>query len=184
MTHILSAFDKTLRIRTFYRKYHYNSHLIEDLLNNTDALTQTTVVHLRFWIQCYFEMTNNRGDFKEMFEFKISTWTTVVWVRASVLFNKSLNEMTVIVIFVIKCPNSKCFVERGVNMGHLSHWVIFNLIATGLSSTYNDIGQITLRWLIKRWFQRNVRIQNLKWTTVVWVRASVLFNKSSMRWLL
>ena len=48
MTHILSAFNKTLRIRTFYRKYHYNSHLIEDLLNNTDALTQTTVV-LRFF---------------------------------------------------------------------------------------------------------------------------------------
>ena len=46
-----------------------------------------------------------------------------------------------------KCPNSKCFVERGQNMGHLSHWVIFNLIATGLSSTYNDIGQISLRWL-------------------------------------
>ena len=52
-------------------------------------------------------------------------------------------------------------------MGHLSHIVIFNLIVTGLSSTYNDIGQITLRWLIKRWFQRNVRIQNLKWTRVV-----------------
>ena len=33
-------------------------------------------------------------------------------------------------------------------MGHLSHIVIFNLIVTGLSSTYNDIGQITLRWLI------------------------------------
>ena len=47
-----------------------------------------------------------------------------------------------------KCIWTKCFVERGVNMGHLSHWVIFNLIVTGLSSTYNDIGQISLRWLI------------------------------------
>ena len=46
MTHIQSAFNKTLRIRTFYRKYHYNSHLIEDLLDNTDALTQTTVVQI------------------------------------------------------------------------------------------------------------------------------------------
>ena len=91
-------------------------------------------------------------------------WTTVVWVRASVLSNKS-SMRWFIVIFAIKCPNSKCFVERGLNMGHLSHWVIFNLIVTGLSSTYNDIGQITLRWLIKRWFQRNVRIQNLKWNS-------------------
>ena len=35
MTHIYSAFNKTLRIRTFYRKYHYNSHLIKYLLDNT-----------------------------------------------------------------------------------------------------------------------------------------------------
>ena len=56
--------------------------------------------------------------------------------------------MTVIVIFAIKYPNSKCFVERVLNMGHLSHWVIFNLIVTGLSSTYNNIGHTSLRWLI------------------------------------
>ena len=55
--------------------------------------------------------------------------------------------MTVIVIFAMKMLNSKCFVQREVNMGHLSYWVIFNLIATGLSCPFNDIRYISLRWL-------------------------------------
>ena len=47
---------KTLRIRTFYRKYHYNSHLIEDLLDNTEALTQTTVVQIETEFEHFFEI--------------------------------------------------------------------------------------------------------------------------------
>ena len=56
--------------------------------------------------------------------------------------------MTVIATIAMKCPNMMWFVQRGLNIGHLPHWVIFNLIATGLISTYNNIGQISLRWLI------------------------------------
>ena len=56
MTHIHSALSKTLRIRTFYRKYHYNSHLIEDLLDNTEALTQTTVVQIEIEFEHFFEI--------------------------------------------------------------------------------------------------------------------------------
>ena len=41
MTHIQSSLDKTLHIWTFHRNCRYNSHLIEDLSDITEALTQT-----------------------------------------------------------------------------------------------------------------------------------------------
>ena len=38
--------------------------------------------------------------------------------------------MTVIAAMAMKCPNTKYFVQRGLNMCHIFHWVIYNLIAT------------------------------------------------------
>ena len=50
MTHIQSSLDKTLHIWTFHRNCRYNSHLIEDLSDITEALTQTIVIKLRLRI--------------------------------------------------------------------------------------------------------------------------------------
>ena len=44
MTHIQAPLDKTLHIWTFHRNCRYNSHLIEDLYDITEALTQNIVV--------------------------------------------------------------------------------------------------------------------------------------------
>ena len=42
------------------------------------------------WYEIDFLWDNwYRDNFREMFKFKVSNWTTVVWVRASVLSNKS-----------------------------------------------------------------------------------------------
>ena len=115
------------------------------------------LINLR-WDNCYSDICY------KMSEFEVFCWTRTKYGSSIALSNSQLHrnwfkfnlhrywtdyfEMTNIEMISKKCTNFNVFERRVVNMGHLSHWVIFNLIATGLSSTYNDIGQITLRWLI------------------------------------
>ena len=133
-------------------------------LNNFQLDRNCFKFHLQWYWTDFFEMTNIEIISKKCSNFQC-IWTTRSKYGSSIaLSNFQLDrnwfkfhlqwywtdffEMTNIEIISKKCSNFKCIWIRVVNMGHLSHWVIFNLIATGLSSTYNDIGQISLRWLI------------------------------------
>ena len=107
--------------------------------------------HLQWYWTDFFEMTNIEIISKKCSNFKC-IWTTRSKYWSSIalsnfqldrnLFKFHLQwywtdffEMTNIEIISKKCSNFNVFQQRSVNMGHLSHWVIFNLIATGLSST-------------------------------------------------
>ena len=107
--------------------------------------------HLQWYWTDYIEITNIEMISKKCSNFKCF-WTTRSEYGSSIaLSNFQLDrnwfkfhlqwywtdffEMTNIEIISKKCSNFNVFEQRSVNMGHLSHWVIFNLIATGLSST-------------------------------------------------
>ena len=108
--------------------------------------------HLQWYWTDFFEMTNIEIISKKCSNFFNCIWTTRSKYWSSIalsnfqldrnLFKFHLQwywtdffEMTNIEIISKKCSNFNVFQQRSVNMGHLSHWVIFNLIATGLSST-------------------------------------------------
>ena len=120
--------------------------------------------HLQWYWTDFFEMTNIEIISKKCSNLKCIWTTRSEYVSSIALSNFQLDrnwfklsrqrhqiyffEMANIGIISKKCSNLKCIWTHGVNVCHLSHWVIFNLIATCLTSTYNDIGQISLRWLI------------------------------------
>ena len=108
--------------------------------------------HLQWYWTDFFEMNNIEMISKKCSNYKC-IWTTRSKYGSSIaLSNFQLDrnwfkshlqwyctdffEMTNIEIISKKCSNFNVFEQRSVNMGHLSHWVIFNLIATGLSSTW------------------------------------------------
>ena len=73
-----------------------------------------------------------------MFKFEISVSTTIVWVRAYVnLINLQWDDC-----YSGNCDEMskyECFVQRGLNMSHIFHWVVFILITPGLGCNFNDI---------------------------------------------
>ena len=56
MTHNQSSLEKSLHIWTFHRNCRHNSHLIEDLSDITEALTQTIVVQIETEFEHFFEI--------------------------------------------------------------------------------------------------------------------------------
>ena len=73
-----------------------------------------------------------------MFKFEISVWTTMFWVRAYVISDKSSMRW----LLYDNCDEMskyEVFVQRGMNMCHIFHWVIFILITPGLCCNSNDI---------------------------------------------
>ena len=120
--------------------------------------------HLQWYWTDFFEMTNIEIISKKCSNFKCIWITRSKYESSIALSNFQLDrnwfkfhlqwywtdffEMSNIEKISKKCSNFNVFEQRGDNMGHLSHWVIFKLITTGLSSTYNDMGQISLRWII------------------------------------
>ena len=103
--------------------------------------------HLQWYWTDFFEMTNierisnkcsnSKSQFElQWFELELPYYLINLW------WDECYRD------FCDDISEFEVFFQRGLNMGHLPHWVIFNLISTGLSSNYNDIGQISLRWLI------------------------------------
>ena len=110
--------------------------------------------HLQWYWTDFFEMTNIEIISKKCSNLKCIWTTRSEYVSSIALSNFQLDrnwfklsrqrhqiyffEMTNIeIIWNVQIWN--VFEQRGVNMCHLSHWVIFNLIATCLTSTCNDI---------------------------------------------
>ena len=120
--------------------------------------------HIQWYWTDFFEMTNIEMISKKCSNYKCIWTTRNKYGSSVVLSNFQLDrnwfkfrlhwywtdffEMTNIEMISKKCSNFKCILTTRSKYGSSSHWVIFNLIATGLSSTYNDIGRISLRWLI------------------------------------
>ena len=124
-------------------------HLSHWVIFNLIATGLSSTLHW-YWTD-FFEMTNIEMISKKCSNFKC-IWTTRSKYGSSIaMSNFQLDrnwfkfhlqwywtdffEMTNIEIISKKCSNFNVFEQRSVNMGHLSHWVTFNLIATGLSST-------------------------------------------------
>ena len=72
-----------------------------------------------------------------MFKFEISVKLQIL-VRSSVIsynlqrddcYSGNCDEMS----------KYECFVQRGLNMSHIFHWVVFILITPGLDCNFNDI---------------------------------------------
>ena len=97
--------------------------------------------------QIYFFEMANIGIISKKCSNSVSIWTTVVWVRASVyLINLQWDDCYSDICD--KMSEFEVFCSTRSKYGSSIALSIFNLIATGLSSTYNDIGQISSRWLI------------------------------------
>ena len=67
-------------------------------------------------------MISYNDNCDEMSKYEVSIRSKMVWVRASIISDKSSMRDTVIAAIAMKCPNMKYFVQRGLNMCHIFHF--------------------------------------------------------------
>ena len=101
------------------------------------------------WDQCYSDICDDMSEFEVFCSTRSEYGSSIALSNFQldrILFKFHLQwywtdffEMTNIERILKKCSNFKCIWTTRVNMGHLSHRVNVNLIATGLSSPCNDI---------------------------------------------
>ena len=76
--------------------------------------------------------------------------------------------MTVIASIALKCPNSKSQFDP--------KWFELELLSYLINLQWNDC--------YSKYYDEMSRFEVSNWSKMVWVRASVIYYKSSMRWML
>ena len=129
----------------------------------------TTIV----WVRAYVNLINLQWDHcqsnncDEMSKFEVSILFKMVWVRASVISDKSSMRFLITTI-AMKCPNMKS--QYDLKWFELE--LLLYLINIQWDDCYSNICDEMSQFEVSILFK------------MVWVRASVISYKSSMRWLL
>ena len=114
------------------------------------------------WDDCY----SNNCD--EMSKFEVSILSKLVWDRASVISDKSLMRWLLSRETAMKCPNSKFPFDP--------KWFELELLSYLINLQWDDCYSNNCDEMSK--------YEVSFWSKMLWVRASVISDKSSMRWLL